>query len=79
MNHKDAQRDQVNQLRLLIRNQLQNCNLSTMSNFCEMIKTQSGYKKAEGMVINYVITTGVGIGTAVAQLESEMTDSGDFP
>ena len=72
MNHKDAQREQVNQLRLLIRKDLQNCNPSATPNFCEMLKTQSGYKKAEGMIINYAITNGVGIGAAIAQLESEM-------
>jgi hypothetical protein len=72
MNHKDAQRDQVNQLRLLIRKELQKCNPAATPNFCEMIKTQSGYKKAEGMIITYAITNGVGIGAAIAQLESEM-------
>jgi hypothetical protein len=72
MNHKDAQRDQVNQLRLLIRKQLQSCNPSATPNFCEMVKTQSGYKKAEGLIINYTIANGVGIGSAIAQLESEM-------
>lgn len=72
MNHKDAQRDQVNQLRLLVRKELQKCNPSATPHFCEMIKTQSGYKKAESMIINYTITNGVGIGAAIAQLESEM-------
>ena len=72
MNHKDAQRDQVNQLRLLIRKELKKCNPSATPNFCEMIKTQSGYKKAESMIISYAITNGVGIGAAIAQLESEM-------
>lgn len=72
MNQKDAQRDQVSQFRLLIRKQLQKCNPSATPNFCEMIKTQSGYKKAEGLIINYAITNRVGIGAAIAQLESEM-------
>ncbi|WP_017730731.1 hypothetical protein [Nafulsella turpanensis] len=72
MNHKDAQRDQVKQLRLLIRRELQSCNPSATPNFCEMIKTQSGYKKAESMTISYAITNGVGVGAAIAQLESEM-------
>ena len=72
MNHKDAQRDQVNQLRLLIRKELQKCNPSATPHFCEMIKTKSGYKKAEGMIINYAIANGLGIGSAIAQLESEM-------
>ena len=72
MNHKEAQRDQVNQLRLLIRRELQSCNPSATPNFCEMIKTQSGYKKAESMIITYAITNGVGIGATIAHLESEM-------
>lgn len=72
MNHKDSQRDQVNQLRLLIRKELQKCNPSATPNFCEMIKTQSGYKKAESMILSYAITNGVGIGSTIAQLESEM-------
>jgi hypothetical protein len=72
MNHKDAQRDQVNQLRLLIRKELQKCNPSATPNFCEMIKFQTGYRKAEGMILNYAIANGVGIGSAIAQLESEM-------
>ena len=37
-----------------------------------MIKSQSGYKKAEGMIINYAIANRVGIGSAIAQLESEI-------
>jgi hypothetical protein len=72
MNHKDTQRDQVNQLRLLIRRELQRCNPSATPNFCEMVKTQSGYKKAESMILTYAITNGVSIGAAIAQLESEI-------
>ena len=72
MNHKDAQRDQVNQFRLLIRKELQKCNPLATPHFCEMVKTQSGYKKAEGLIINYAIANGIGIGSAIAQLESEM-------
>jgi hypothetical protein len=72
MNHKDAQRDQVNQLRLLIRKELQKCIPSATPIFCEMVKTQSGYKKAEGLIINYAIANGVGIGAAIVQLESDM-------
>jgi hypothetical protein len=72
MNQKDAQRDQVNQLRLLIRKQLQRCNPSATPNFCEMVKTQSGYKKAESMILTYAITNRVSVGAAIAQLESAM-------
>jgi hypothetical protein len=66
---------QANELRLLVRDALKECNPQVTPNFCRMLETQEGYKKAEDLVINYSIRNQISVSAAIAQLESTLSDT----
>ena len=57
----------------MIRVALQHCDRSVTPNFCEMLKSPEGYRKAESMVLNYALKNTVSVGSAIGHLESEMS------
>jgi hypothetical protein len=60
------------QLRIIISEELRKCSPSAYPNFCRMIETREGYRKAEDMIINYALKNQMNIGSAIAQLEMEL-------
>ena len=65
---------QSDELRLLVREALNNCSAESTPSFSEMIKTADGYKKAEDMVINFAVRNQITVTAAIAQLESTLSD-----
>lgn len=64
-------RPKIDELRMLVRDALKECNPSATPNMYELIQTVDGYKKAEDMVINYAIKNQVSVSAAVSLLEAE--------
>jgi len=65
---------QSDELRLLVRDALRECSAEATPNFFEMVKTASGYQKAEDMVINFAVKNQLSVTAAIAQLESTLSD-----
>ncbi len=62
----------MQQLRSMIRVALQQCDTVATPNFCEMLHSSEGYRRAESMVLNFALKNKVSIGAAIGHLETEM-------
>lgn len=59
-------------LKKAIAEELGNCNPKLWAEICELRTTEEGYAKIERMVVHYVATEGMPIGSALALIEQEL-------
>lgn len=64
---------QIEALKELIREELKDCNPVLWPKVCEMQSTARGLEKMEDMIIRYVANEGMGIGSAIAIIEQELS------
>lgn len=65
--------NQIEQLKRLIREELKDCNLVLWPKVCEMQSTPKGLSRLEEMIIRNVANEGMGIGSAIALIEQELS------
>lgn len=63
--------DLTQQLRLEIKQQLQQCDGSATPQVCQAIQSAEGYQKVEGLIIGMVIHQQLTPAAAIAQIEME--------
>lgn len=66
-------KDNIKELRKLIKIELQDCDAKKWPFVCEMQSTEKGYARIEEMIIRYVAKEAMPIGSAIALIEQEMT------
>lgn len=62
----------IEQLRTLINEELKDCNHVLWPNVCGMQSTEKGLAKLQEMIIRMIAEEGMGIGSAIAQIEQEL-------
>lgn len=72
---REDYQDRVSLLKKLIKKQLDQCDYTKWPKVCELQTTTEGYKRIESMIINYAVTEGMPIGSAIALIEQEFTHS----
>lgn len=65
--------NQIQELRNLISDELKECSRILWPKVCEMQSTEKGRIKLEDMIIHYVAEDGMGIGSAIALIEQELS------
>lgn len=65
----------LQELRKLIKIELQDCDSERWPVVCRMQSSEAGYAKIEEMIIRYVAKEGMPIGSAVALIEQEFSRS----
>ena len=68
---------QLDELKKFIKVEHQNCNHDQWPKLCEMQSTEKGYKRVEDMIVRYVATEGMPIGSAIAHIEQELSHQGE--
>ena len=63
----------IAEIKQLIQEELEGCNHSLWPKVCEMQSTEKGLTKLEEMIIRYVGEDGMGIGSAIAIIEQELS------
>ncbi|MFY9308582.1 MAG: hypothetical protein ACSLE0_07625 [Chitinophagaceae bacterium] len=64
---------QIDELRTLINDELKECSRILWPKVCEMQSTDKGKIKLEEMIIRYIAEDGMGIGSAIALIEQELS------
>ena len=65
--------NQIQELKELIHEELKDCNHILWPKVCEMQSTPKGLAKLEEMIIRYVAQEGMGLGSAIALIEQELS------
>ncbi len=65
-------RNQIAELKKLIREELKECNSILWPKVCEMQSTEKGLEKIEELIIRNIAEEGMGIGSAIALIEQEL-------
>ncbi len=65
--------NQIEELKQLIYGELKECNRFLWPKVCEMQSTDKGRAKLEDMIIRYVAEEGMGLGSAIALIEQELS------
>ena len=68
-----AMKDDIIELKKLIRIELADCNEEIWPKVCAMQNTPVGYARLEEWIIRYVAKEAMPIGAAIAHLEQELT------
>lgn len=64
---------QIDELRSLINDELKECSRILWPKVCEIQSTDKGKAKLEEMIIRYIAEDGMGIGSAIALIEQELS------
>lgn len=65
--------EKLKELKLLIRDELKDCNHIIWPQVCQMQSTEKGQAKLEDMIIRYIAEEGMMIGSAIALIEQELS------
>ncbi len=65
--------NQIEELKQLIHGELKECSRFLWPKVCEMQGTDKGKAKLEDMIIRYVAEEGMGLGSAIALIEQELS------
>lgn len=65
--------NQIEQLKRLIHEELKDCNHVLWPKVCEMQSTPVGLSRLEEMIIRTIAEEGMGIGSAIALIEQELS------
>lgn len=64
---------QIDELRTLISEELKDCSGHLWPKVCELRSTDKGKLKLENMIIRLIADEGMGIGSAIAHIEQELS------
>ena len=65
-------KNNLNELKELIREELKDCDDKKWPYVCEMQSTEKGYARIEEMIIRYAAKEAMPIGSAIALIEQEL-------
>lgn len=63
----------INELKQLIKIELEDCNSDLWPNVCKLRHAPGGYQKIEDMIIRLVAKEGMLVGAAIAHIEQELS------
>ena len=62
----------LDDIKLLIAEELKECNYTLWPKVCELQTTETGKLKLTEMIVRYIAEEGMGIGSAIAHIEQEL-------